>query len=101
MAQLGKPLVLWGPEYCSAVQWARTRNAALCVTEPTPEALRGALEFLAASRPEHDRLARAAGEAASREFSPYRIHAEFIAILEEAKAAGNNRRTHPTVAVGG
>jgi glycosyltransferase involved in cell wall biosynthesis len=31
-AQFGKPLVVWGPEYCSAVQWGRQKNSVLCVT---------------------------------------------------------------------
>jgi glycosyltransferase involved in cell wall biosynthesis len=90
MAQLRKPLVIWGPEYCSAVQWARKRNAALCVTDPTPEALRHGLESLAAARSEHVRLSLASGEAACNEFNPDRIQAKFVSILEKAKAAGKN-----------
>ena len=34
--QLGLPVVIWGPEYCSAVKWARRGERALCVTDPNP-----------------------------------------------------------------
>lgn len=36
---LRKPIVIWGPEYCSAVTWARQYDCALVVTDPSPEAL--------------------------------------------------------------
>jgi len=85
MAQLNKPLVIWGPEYCSAVQWARKRKAALCITDPSPEAILHALESLAASRSEQDRLTLAAGDAAANDFNPDFIQEKFISILEKAR----------------
>jgi glycosyltransferase involved in cell wall biosynthesis len=83
-AQLGKPLVVWGPEYCSAVQWARKQDRALCVTDPDPDALRLALEELAASFDEQQRLAAAVRQAAQTDFEPVRIRAQFIEVLREA-----------------
>jgi glycosyltransferase involved in cell wall biosynthesis len=83
-AQLGKPLVVWGPEYCSAVQWARKQDRALCVTDPDPDALRLALEELAASFDEQQRLAAAGRQAAQSDFEPVRIRAQFIELLREA-----------------
>ncbi len=77
MAQLGKPLVIWGPEYCSAARWAQSANKALVVTNPNPKVLRQALEQLAAAPGEQQRLAAAAREAAAREFNPDRIQAQF------------------------
>lgn len=81
MAQLEKPLVIWGPEYCSAVQWARQGSRALCVTDSNPAALREALEKLAASPEEQQRLAVAARQAAQTDFNPDRIQAQFMAAL--------------------
>lgn len=81
MAQFGKPLVIWGPEYCSAVQWARQGNRALCVTDSNPVALRQALGKLAASPDEQERLAAAARQAAETEFNPDRIQAQFMQAL--------------------
>jgi glycosyltransferase involved in cell wall biosynthesis len=81
MAQLGKPLVIWGPEYCSAVQWARQGNRALCVTDPNPDVLRHALEKLAVSTGEQQRLAAAARQAAETDFNPDRIQKQFMDAL--------------------
>jgi glycosyltransferase involved in cell wall biosynthesis len=82
--QLGLPVVVWGPEYCSAVQWARRGNRALCVTDPDPAALRLALEALADSPSEQQRLAKSACEAAAGDFNSQRIQEKFIGILRRA-----------------
>jgi len=79
--QFGKPLVIWGPEYCSAVQWARQGNRALCVTDPNPVALCQALEKLTESPDEQQRLATTARHAAQTDFSPDKIHAQFMEAL--------------------
>jgi len=81
MAQFGKPLVIWGPEYCSAVQWARHGNRALCVTDPNPAVLRQALEKLSASTDEQQRLAAAARQAAQTDFNPGKIQEQFMQAL--------------------
>jgi glycosyltransferase involved in cell wall biosynthesis len=79
--QLGLPAIIWGPEYCSAVQWARQGNRALCVTDPNPVVLRQALEKLAASIDEQQRLAKAARQAAQTDFDPDRIQKQFMDAL--------------------
>jgi len=81
MAQMGKPLVVWGPEYCSAVQWARRGDRALCVTDPDPKVLRLELEKLASSPEEVLRLSSAARDATRRDFSHERIQAQFMEAL--------------------
>ena len=82
--QLGLPVVIWGPEYCSAVQWARQRDQALCVTDPNPSTLRRALEELAASPSEQERLAKSARETAAGDFNYEQIQAQFLAALRRA-----------------
>lgn len=42
-AQFGKPLIVWGPEYCSAVKWVRERDIR-SVTHPSAELLREQIE---------------------------------------------------------
>ena len=88
--QLGLPVVVWGPEYCSAVTWARKGGRALCVTDPDPLALRETLEGLAASPSELRRLAKSASDAAAGEFNYERIQLQFMDALRRAKqhAAG-------------
>lgn len=56
----GRPIIVWGPEYCAAVQWARGGNHALCITDPQPSAVVSALERLADSPTDRASLARAA-----------------------------------------
>jgi glycosyltransferase involved in cell wall biosynthesis len=88
--QLGLPVVVWGPEYCSAVTWARKGDRALCVTDPNPLALRETLEELAASPAELQRLAKSSCNAATGDFNYERIQLQFMDALRRAKqhAAG-------------
>jgi glycosyltransferase involved in cell wall biosynthesis len=89
--QLGLPVIIWGPEYCSAVTWARNGNKALCVTDPNPLMLRESLEELAVSPSALRRLEKAASDAAATDFSQDRIQFQFIEALRSAKdhAEGN------------
>ncbi len=79
-AQFHRPIVIWGPEYCSAVRWARKNDSALCVTDPSPTALVRALETL--SFPERQRWAEKTCEAARYDFNPDRIQRQFVNALE-------------------
>jgi glycosyltransferase involved in cell wall biosynthesis len=82
--QLGLPIVVWRSEYCSAVQWGRRGDRALCVTDPNPSALRRALEQLAASPSQQERLAKSAREAAANDFNLGHIEAQFVGALRRA-----------------
>jgi glycosyltransferase involved in cell wall biosynthesis len=82
--QLGLPVIVWGPEYCSAVKWARGGERALCVTDPNPSALRQALEELAVSPLEQERLRKSAREAAAGDFNYERIQTQFMDALRGA-----------------
>ena len=82
--QVGLPVVIWGPEYCSAVKWARKGERALCVTDPNAPAIRLALEELAASPEERERLAKSSREAAATDFNHERIRAQFTDALRRA-----------------
>jgi glycosyltransferase involved in cell wall biosynthesis len=35
-AQLNKPMIIWGPEYCSAVQWSKTYQLGFSITSLDP-----------------------------------------------------------------
>lgn len=83
-AQFGKPLVIWGPDYCSAAQWARRGNRALCVTDSGGNSLRNALERLASSPGEQQRLGDEALRAAHLEFNPVNLQAQFIHGIQNA-----------------
>ena len=81
-AQFHKPIVIWGPDYCSAIRWARGKNCALCITDPSPVALVRALEAVSAS--EMNRLADAARHLAQTEFNADLIQKQFLGALDRA-----------------
>jgi hypothetical protein len=83
--QLGLPVVVWGPEYSSAIEWARNGDRALCVTDPNPLVLRETLEELAVSPSDLRRLAKSASDAAAGEFNHERIQLQFMDALKSAK----------------
>jgi glycosyltransferase involved in cell wall biosynthesis len=92
-AQQGKPLLIWGPDYCSAVKWAVKGNRALCVTNPAAGALVKAVEELANSPTEQRRLAEAAREAARTVFNPQAIQRQFTDLLRKI-LAGTPQHQH-------
>jgi glycosyltransferase involved in cell wall biosynthesis len=92
--QLGLPVVIWGPEYCSAVKWARRGERALCVTDANPSAVRRTLEELAASPAEQERLAKSSREAAATDFNRDRIQAQFVDALSRAIQVNRAEDTH-------
>jgi glycosyltransferase involved in cell wall biosynthesis len=82
--QTGLPIVVWGPEYCSAVHWAQQGGRALCVTDPNPVILRQALENLSESKDELRRLGAASREAAETVFNADKIRAQFVDTLRQS-----------------
>lgn len=77
-AQFGKPLVIWGPDYCSAIRWGRKGDRALCVTEDNPTALVSALEKIKDSPEIQEYYGQQARIAAQTEFNPNIIQSQFL-----------------------
>jgi glycosyltransferase involved in cell wall biosynthesis len=66
---IGLPVLVWGPEYSSAVRWAlENPRATILVTEPDPAALRGAVLRVATDPPFAAAVAAAGLAAGSRYF---------------------------------
>jgi glycosyltransferase involved in cell wall biosynthesis len=82
-AQFGRPLVIWGPEWCSAVRWGREAGA-LCVTDRRPAALAEAVRRLAGDAALRDRQAAVARQAAAGCFSPAGLQEQFVQALRRA-----------------
>ena len=82
-AQMGKPLIIWGPSYASASVWAKESGQALVINQENPECLRVALEELSKNKAEQMRLAAGAVDAASGPFNPERIQSDFLQWLGE------------------
>jgi len=82
-AQLGKPLIVWGPKDCSAAQWARDSDKALCIESDDTRELLFKISALAQNPDEQSRLALAARTASASEFHPDIIQTQFLEALEE------------------
>jgi len=80
--KFGKPIVIWGPEYGSAICWGRKNDQALCVSDENPEALVGALKVLADSPEKARHLGLAACAAFTSEFHPTQIQNELMEELD-------------------
>jgi glycosyltransferase involved in cell wall biosynthesis len=87
-AQFHKPIIVWGPKYCSAVRWAQESGAALCVTDPDPSSLVEVLRNL--STEERSQLGSKAGEVAAAEFNPTKIQKQFLNAIENAARVSNS-----------
>lgn len=87
-AQFGPPLIIWGPDYCSAVRWGRQDNRAICVTDPDPVAIVSAFRKLAESTSEQSYYNGATVEVARGEFNPVSIQDQFVRALSRCCSGG-------------
>ncbi len=78
----GKPIIIWGPEYCTVVKFARKHDSALTITDPYPQAVCDAVEKLATDRNEQQRLSEAAKRLYQGELNPVMIREKFKYELE-------------------
>lgn len=84
-AQFGKPLVVWGPEYCSAIQWAIDSGLGLCIREESALKLFTAVVSLSQNFNLRSSLDEDACNAASDEFNSRTIQEEFLNFLNSIK----------------
>ena len=77
-AQFGKPIVIWGPEYCSAIHWGREGDRAICVSDENPRALVSALDFLIKNSHQRDYYISQTRIAASQDFNPIKLQQCFL-----------------------
>jgi glycosyltransferase involved in cell wall biosynthesis len=84
-AQFGKPLIIWGPEYCSAVQWGLKANRALCITENNPNRLRENVESMTKSQETMGNLVQGIQKAAQEELCQSYLQSRFKKVLAKQK----------------
>ncbi len=89
-SRYGRPLVIWGPEYSSAVKWAMESGAALCVTSSRPEELVSALGKLAVDAGLRERLGTCAYQAYKSQFHPGLLQEIFEKGFRKAIAANGS-----------
>ncbi len=78
-----KPIVIWGPEYCSAVRIAREFDAAECYTSPDAAGCIATLENVAHSSERQKQLVANAHRMYQNRFEPSRIHAVLLSECEK------------------
>jgi glycosyltransferase involved in cell wall biosynthesis len=78
-----KPIVIWGPEYCSAVRVAREFDAAECYTSPDAAGCIAALQNVARNPERQKQLVANAGRMYHSRFEPSRIHAVLLRECEK------------------
>jgi hypothetical protein len=84
-----RPIVVWGPEYCSAVRFAREFDAAECYTSPDPAGCIATLQKLARSPERQKQLVGNAHRMYHNRFEPSQIHA---VLLRECEALVRGKR---------
>ncbi|MEX0330163.1 MAG: glycosyltransferase [Puniceicoccaceae bacterium] len=78
-----RPILVWGPEYCSAVRVAREFDSAECVTNPDPTACSLAIKGLAEQPDRRKRLIANAMGMYNDRFHPDKIHAGLVRKISE------------------
>ena len=83
----GKPVVLWGPEYCTPVRVAREHGGAAVVTTEDPGAVVSLCREIAADTKLNHELSKQALHLHQTLFNPDRLQAIFVGAIEKLVAA--------------
>jgi glycosyltransferase involved in cell wall biosynthesis len=78
-----KPIVIWGPEYCSAVRVAQEFDAAECYTSPDAAGCLSTLQKVAHNSDRQKQLVANARRMYQSRFEPSRIHAVLLEACEK------------------
>jgi glycosyltransferase involved in cell wall biosynthesis len=76
--QFGKPIIIWGPGYCSAIQWGLQYQSALVVTSPYAKDLVQAIRELATQPEKQNYFGNKALDMAHSIFNPEKIQQQFV-----------------------
>jgi len=78
-----RPILVWGPEYCSAVRVAREFDSGECVTDESAEVCAQAIARLAGDPERRSELIENASAMYQDRFRPDRIHSGLVEKIEE------------------
>jgi hypothetical protein len=79
----GKPVILWGPEYCTPVGVVREHGGAAVVTTDDPGAVVSLCREIAADTGLNEKLSKEALHLHQTLFNPYRLQATFVDEIEK------------------
>jgi glycosyltransferase involved in cell wall biosynthesis len=87
----GKPVILWGPEYCMPVRVARKHGGAALVSSSDADAVVALCRQIAGDTALNEKLSRGALQLHQTLFNPDRLQAIFVGEIEKLVAAHANR----------
>ena len=87
----GKPVILWGPEYCTPVRVARTNGGAAVISSDDPEAVVTVCRQIAKDPALNEKLSKEALHLHETLFNPDRLQSIFVTEIEKLAAARANR----------
>lgn len=79
----GKPVILWGPDYCTPVRVARKHGGAVVVDQNDAEAIISACRQIAGDEAWRERLSQEAGRLHQTLFNPDRLQTIFVGEIEK------------------
>ena len=79
----GKPVILWGPDYCTPVRVAREHGGAMVVNKSDAEAIISACRQIARDEADRERLSRDARHLHEILFNPDRLQEVFVGEIEK------------------
>jgi glycosyltransferase involved in cell wall biosynthesis len=79
----GKPVILWGPEYCSSVRFARKHGGAAVVSTSDPDAVMALCRQIAANSALANKLSDEALQLHQTLFNPDRLQEVFVQKMTE------------------
>ena len=87
----GKPVILWGPEYCTPVRVARTHGGAVVVSSDDPDAVVSLCRQIANDAGLNEKLSKEALHLHNTLFNPDRLQGVFVSEIEKLVAARANQ----------
>jgi glycosyltransferase involved in cell wall biosynthesis len=90
-AAFGKPVVLWGPEYCEPVRVARKHGGAAVVTTDDADAVISLCRQIAGDTALNEHLSKEALQLHQTLFNPDRLQAIFVGEIEKLVGASANQ----------
>jgi glycosyltransferase involved in cell wall biosynthesis len=88
--QVGKPVILWAPPYCSPVRLAKQRNAAAVIEQPDALAVVSAMRRISSEPEYREALSKAAVDLAATDLAHENIHNVFRSRIREIDGRGNS-----------
>jgi hypothetical protein len=82
----GKPVILWGPEYCTPVHVARKHGGAIVVSHSEPDAVISVCRQIARDAALSEKLSKAALQLHQTLFNPERLQETFVSETEKLAA---------------